>query len=743
MTLPATDPVKLEVTLKYATISEFDARFAANVGSTTLFLKTPKPKPVGCVVALELHLAGGDVVLAGQGPVLCAFEGASVPVGRQAGMIIGLHPADDNSAKRIRAIVVKYGQGKNSVLPAGVVAPSPPAAPVPTPATATPANGDSLDDLGSDLDAAIAGLGSSDPAPAAPPMASSPRVQITTATSPSPSLFDPGPGLVMVQPQARVPDPLPPQPAPPATVPAPPAPAPTVKPPPASSASSVDVLSGSSWTDELEAALGTAFDVEPGLPTPPAAARPVAPIQPPAAAASTPRSLDGMFGPPEMISTEPVGMPMLKAEQAFSMPPPTPALTPTGGVLRVEPAAEAAPTPDTAASLPPAVATTPAVETSAETASPVALAASMDAEHDDDMLAPLPAGDAAESAGQASDNLPVSEPPASAPSEDPAASSGLPSNITEDSLQAIAAGLPPPEYRPAFKPEVPLPPPVVVTTRRRETTVRPPEAAPSSGDHADLGSPDSSALIGTAPVDSDRAPVDAVAMPPSTPAVDAGEPTGLAIPQDAAGGDPLLQGGQTAADAMDAAEPDLACPPLATTEASALESDSATPDAAPATEEPGTVESLDEELSRDLPPLPNPTDEIEETMPVRARRSGVAPSGKMLGIAGAAGALLGVLLFVVFRLLFAEPDHITQFREANALVRTGKSAEAIAVYEKILAAHPEFTLAKRHLAVALALQGDWARSEQVLRNYMGTSEDIADIETVKKYLGEAEAVRVE
>ena len=68
MSPPTADPVKLEVTLKYATVSEFDARFAANVASDTVFLKTPKPKPVGTVVALELHLAGGEIALAGHGP---------------------------------------------------------------------------------------------------------------------------------------------------------------------------------------------------------------------------------------------------------------------------------------------------------------------------------------------------------------------------------------------------------------------------------------------------------------------------------------------------------------------------------------------------------------------------------------------------------------------------------------------------------------------------------------------------
>ncbi len=62
-------PVGLVVRLAYGSVEEFTERFAVNLSRGGVFIRTREPRPVGTALALELRLAGGEVVVRGQGVV--------------------------------------------------------------------------------------------------------------------------------------------------------------------------------------------------------------------------------------------------------------------------------------------------------------------------------------------------------------------------------------------------------------------------------------------------------------------------------------------------------------------------------------------------------------------------------------------------------------------------------------------------------------------------------------------------
>ncbi|MBN2358506.1 MAG: hypothetical protein JXR83_03575, partial [Deltaproteobacteria bacterium] len=210
------DPVLLDVKLKYESIAEFDAGFAANVSTNVVFLKTPSPKQVGTPVTLQLRLRNGTPVLRGEGRVLWACRSPTLPPGRQGGMGIAFFPADAESADRMRAIVAAHGAGANATAPGArllqliasapaetgeaetpapqIVAPQPPdLIPIPRRApTSEPA-----DDIGSAFDAIRSDIAipvpfadrSFAPPPVAPPPVAPPPVAPPPV---APTAFAPG-----------------------------------------------------------------------------------------------------------------------------------------------------------------------------------------------------------------------------------------------------------------------------------------------------------------------------------------------------------------------------------------------------------------------------------------------------------------------------------------------------------------------------------------------------------------------
>lgn len=67
---PPTDTVSLRITLRYQNLDEFVSRYAENISSAGLFLRTKAPKPAGTKIRFELLLADGAKALRGEGVVV-------------------------------------------------------------------------------------------------------------------------------------------------------------------------------------------------------------------------------------------------------------------------------------------------------------------------------------------------------------------------------------------------------------------------------------------------------------------------------------------------------------------------------------------------------------------------------------------------------------------------------------------------------------------------------------------------
>src|SRR5688572_4739469 len=99
------DPLELVVTLKYASVAEFDSGFAPCVCAEVVFFKTKQTRPIGTFIRLVLRLKDGSPALSLEGQVLWAFGPEHVPRGRSAGMGIQAAPVDDFSARRLQTIL--------------------------------------------------------------------------------------------------------------------------------------------------------------------------------------------------------------------------------------------------------------------------------------------------------------------------------------------------------------------------------------------------------------------------------------------------------------------------------------------------------------------------------------------------------------------------------------------------------------------------------------------------------------
>ncbi|MEW5850721.1 MAG: hypothetical protein AB2A00_18180 [Myxococcota bacterium] len=116
-TVPFRQPIELVVTLKYASLDEFDVGFAPCVGAEVVFFKTKATKPVGTLVRLELKLRDGQPALVVEGQVLWAVGPDRLPRGRTAGMGIHCTPCDEPSAQRLRQILKVHGEGELARVP--------------------------------------------------------------------------------------------------------------------------------------------------------------------------------------------------------------------------------------------------------------------------------------------------------------------------------------------------------------------------------------------------------------------------------------------------------------------------------------------------------------------------------------------------------------------------------------------------------------------------------------------------
>lgn len=115
--LDSPPPSDLVVTLRYATVEEFEQGFAPCVGRDLVFLKSRVTKPLGSVVRVELRLKDGFPALILQGPVVWTCGPDHVPRGRSPGLGIQAQGVDEQSRHRVDAILKKHGTGHLALPP--------------------------------------------------------------------------------------------------------------------------------------------------------------------------------------------------------------------------------------------------------------------------------------------------------------------------------------------------------------------------------------------------------------------------------------------------------------------------------------------------------------------------------------------------------------------------------------------------------------------------------------------------
>ncbi|MEQ8273174.1 MAG: TIGR02266 family protein [Deltaproteobacteria bacterium] len=99
------DTVSLRITLRYKDLDEFVNRYAENISSAGLFLRTKSPKATGTKIRFELLLANGSRALRGEGVVVTVREDD------KPGMALRFKMLDADSQAVIDRIVAKHGQG--------------------------------------------------------------------------------------------------------------------------------------------------------------------------------------------------------------------------------------------------------------------------------------------------------------------------------------------------------------------------------------------------------------------------------------------------------------------------------------------------------------------------------------------------------------------------------------------------------------------------------------------------------
>ncbi|MFO0727419.1 MAG: Hsp70 family protein [Myxococcota bacterium] len=114
--------VSLRITLRYKDLDEFGARYAENISSAGLFLRTRTPKPTGTRIRFELLLADGARAFFGEGVVV------SVRHDDKAGMGIRYHSLDPDSQLVMEKVVAQHGEGPLAPTPLGMPTKKPGAA---------------------------------------------------------------------------------------------------------------------------------------------------------------------------------------------------------------------------------------------------------------------------------------------------------------------------------------------------------------------------------------------------------------------------------------------------------------------------------------------------------------------------------------------------------------------------------------------------------------------------------------
>ena len=118
----STQTVSLKITLRYKDVDEFAKRYAENISSAGLFLRTRTPKPTGSKIRFELLLSDGSHVLRGDGVVV------NIRQDEKPGMAIRFNVLDGESWANVEKVVGLHGNGSLAPTPLGApfrtVAPS-------------------------------------------------------------------------------------------------------------------------------------------------------------------------------------------------------------------------------------------------------------------------------------------------------------------------------------------------------------------------------------------------------------------------------------------------------------------------------------------------------------------------------------------------------------------------------------------------------------------------------------------
>ena len=105
--------VSLKITLRYKDVDEFAKRYAENISSAGLFLRTRTPKPTGSKIRFELLLSDGSHVLRGDGVVV------NIRQDEKPGMAIRFNVLDGESWANVEKVVALHGNGALAPTPLG------------------------------------------------------------------------------------------------------------------------------------------------------------------------------------------------------------------------------------------------------------------------------------------------------------------------------------------------------------------------------------------------------------------------------------------------------------------------------------------------------------------------------------------------------------------------------------------------------------------------------------------------
>ncbi len=105
--------VSLRITLRYQDLEEFVSRYAENISSAGLFLRTRTPKPTGTRIRFELLLVDGARALVGEGVVV------AVRHDDKPGMALRFHTLEPESRAVVDRVVGAHGEGALAPTPLG------------------------------------------------------------------------------------------------------------------------------------------------------------------------------------------------------------------------------------------------------------------------------------------------------------------------------------------------------------------------------------------------------------------------------------------------------------------------------------------------------------------------------------------------------------------------------------------------------------------------------------------------